>query len=146
MHILRSSVALLETNPSWCNDEELVFAACQYLKTSIATHEQSKLSQYYRAKCHSHYYVQSIQVLKGCSILTKQFGYIEGALFLEGTREELITNVTSRAETSGRSDDSLDVSNAKLDAHEASAPSVLEHFEKLKKAVKKEVGERNITS
>ncbi|XP_071801913.1 adenylate kinase isoenzyme 5-like [Asterias amurensis] len=68
-----------------------------------------------------------------------EFGYIEGALFLEGTREELITNVTSRAETSGRSDDSLDVSNAKLDAYEASAPSVIEHFEKLKKAVKKEL-------
>ncbi len=78
-------------------------------------------------------------IKKGHSILIVQFGYIEGALFLEGTRDELLVNVTSRAETSGRSDDSSEVSNAKLDAHEASTPSVLEHFEKQKKAVKKEL-------
>ncbi|XP_038046574.1 adenylate kinase isoenzyme 5-like isoform X2 [Patiria miniata] len=72
-------------------------------------------------------------------LFVSEFGYIEGALFLEGVREELLNNVSSRAESSGRSDDSADVAGAKLDVFEAELPAVLGYLEKQNKAVKKEL-------
>ncbi|XP_022084207.1 adenylate kinase isoenzyme 5-like isoform X2 [Acanthaster planci] len=68
-----------------------------------------------------------------------EFGYIEGALFLEGVREDLLKNISSRAETSGRPDDSADIAGAKLDKFEAELPAVRELLEKQKTAVKKEL-------
>ena len=65
-----------------------------------------------------------------------QFGEVEGVIFLEGETEELEKNVTSRAEASGRSDDTGDAVKAKLSLFAEHVLGVVEMFDKKSKAKK----------
>ncbi|XP_070582165.1 uncharacterized protein [Ptychodera flava] len=63
-------------------------------------------------------------------------GSPEMVLFVDGDADELEQNVTSRAESSGREDDTGDALKTKLKNYQDNAPAVIEHLEKQEKSKK----------
>ena len=66
-----------------------------------------------------------------------QYGEVERVIILEGETEELEKNVTSRAEASGRSDDTGDAVKAKLSLFAEHVLGVVEMFDKTKSKAQK---------